>query len=512
MRPETIGAHVTRKHVLVGFAALTLLALALADIRLLATQPWETLAQMGRGLIRPDFAEPVAMARAAGITVAFALCGVFLGAATGLLLAPFYHRRLVRHLCIAVRAVHELFWALLLLQVTGLSPATGVLAIALPYAGIFAKVFAETMDEVDPTPLSALPARTGTVSALLFGRLPQARRDMLSYTLYRIECGLRSAAVLGFIGLPTLGFLLEGYFLQGTYGAAAAVFFVYLALILPLRIWMRWPLAPVYLVASLWMLGQIRTPPMGDGVLWRFFTQDIVPAPLRDGGWLAPPGWTEFAGWFASLGWEQILPGIAVTLVLSQLALALAAGSALIGFPLLVRRVAGRGGAMLGHLALVLSRSVPDYMLAFVLLQVTGPSMLPAILALGVHNGAIIAHLMGRRSELLSRSLRDDAPRGLTLWGYELVPRQFGVFLALCLYRWEIIVRDSAIFGLIGVATLGFHVDAAIQQLRIDRALVLLLAMGGLTLLIDTVSERLRKALRLAAVPETTPRGAVAAR
>jgi phosphonate transport system permease protein len=116
---------------------------------------------------------------------------------------------------------------------------------------------------------------------------------------------------------------------------------------------------------------------------------------------------------------------------------------------------------------------------------------------------------MGRQSEHLCDTLRADAPRGFVLWGFELVPRQFGNFVALCLYRWEIIVRDSAIFGLIGVATLGFHVDAAIQQLRIDRAVVLLLAMGGLTLVIDTISTRLRERMRLTGLQDgefTRPR------
>ncbi len=82
-----------------------------------------------------------------------------------------------------------------------------------------------------------------------------------------------------------------------------------------------------------------------------------------------------------------------------------------------------------------------------------------------------------------------------------MFPRLWASFLALLLYRWEIIVRDGAIFGLIRVATLGFHVDAAIQELRVDRAVILLLAMGGLTLGIDTVSRALRSGLRLFTVP-----------
>ncbi|WP_233857750.1 PhnE/PtxC family ABC transporter permease [Cereibacter sphaeroides] len=485
----------SRSRVLALFGMLTLAALLLADLRILGPDPGRMLAAMAEGLLHPRVTDLAALAEAAGLTVAFALCGVGLGAGSGLLLAPFYRLWPVRAACIAVRSIHELFWALLLMQVTGLSPLTGILAIGLPYAGIFAKVFAEYLDEADPAADRALPPATRPLVRLLYARLPLVLRDMANYTLYRIECGLRSAAVLGFIGLPTLGFLLESQFRQALYAEAAAVLGVYLALILPLRRWMRWPLVPLYLAASVWLLRGVEVPPMGSGVIWRFLTEDIVPAPLRQGDWAALPGW------LGRIVEGQMLPGIWTTLVLSQVALGLTAVVAVICFPLIVPRVTGRIGAMLGHGMLVLGRTVPDYMLAFILLQILGPSMLPAVLALGLHNGAIVAHLLGRQSEGICATLRPDAPRGLTLWGYELLPRLFANILALLLYRWEIIVRDSAIFGLIGVATLGFHVDAAIQELRIDRALVLLSGMVALTLVIDAISRRLRHRLRLTATP-----------
>lgn len=62
---------------------------------------------------------------------------------------------------------------------------------------------------------------------------------------------------------------------------------------------------------------------------------------------------------------------------------------------------------------------------------------------------------------------------------YEILPRPYGQFLAHVLYRWEIIVCESAIFGILGVRTLGFHVDAAISELRLDVAAVLIVATGA---------------------------------
>jgi len=145
-------------------------------------------------------------------------------------------------------------------------------------------------------------------------------------------------------------------------------------------------------------------------------------------------------------------------------------------------------------------RSTPEYMLAYLFLQVLGPSMLPAVLALALHNGAIIGHLVGRQADGLTKSLRSDAPTGLDLYAYELVPRLYGGFLAFCLYRWEIVLRETAILGILGVKTLGFYIDSAVSELRMDRAMLLVAATAFVTLAADAISRRLRGSLRLGSV------------
>ncbi len=129
----------------------------------------------------------------------------------------------MRIACAFLRAVHELFWALLLMQVFGLSATTGILAIALPYAGVCAKVYAEIIEEADLAALKALPLGTDVVSAFAYARFPEVAAAMRAYTFYRLECGMRSTLVLGFIGLPTMGFHLESAFRQGRYGEAGAL-------------------------------------------------------------------------------------------------------------------------------------------------------------------------------------------------------------------------------------------------------------------------------------------------
>ena len=480
------------------FAGAALAALSLADLHVTSLNPWADLRRLLAGLLRPDL--PSVEAWSVVYTVAFAVLGVTLGAGAGFLLAiPFARVRAVRLLCAGLRAVHELFWALLLMQVFGLSATTGILAIALPYAGICAKVYSEIIEEADLSALRVLPAGTGAVSAFLYARLPEVAGAFRHYTLYRFECAMRSTLVLGFIGLPTMGFYLESAFRQGRYAEAGALLLVFYALIGSRRLWVRANTVPILIVASALALpATVGTTNVGASLV-RFLTHDVVPAPLRNASLLDPATLPRLWAWFAPILTGQILPGAVQTLVLAQIALVATALGALVLFPLVSRRFSGRFGAPAGRVLLVVLRSTPEYMLAYVLLQTLGPSMLPAILALTIHNAGIVGYLMGRHADALP--YRADAPTGLNLYAYETVPRLYGQFLAYLLYRWELILRESAIFGILGVATLGFHVDAAISELRLDVAAVLIAATAALTIAVDAGSRALRKALRLDTLP-----------
>ncbi len=116
-----------------------------------------------------------------------------------------------------MRSIHELLWALLFLCAFGLSNFSAVIAIALPYGGTLAKVFSEMIDEAPRDAALALRgAGASPIQVFTFGLVPRALPDMSAYTFYRFECALRSAAVLGFFGYPTLGHFISQSF-ENTY-------------------------------------------------------------------------------------------------------------------------------------------------------------------------------------------------------------------------------------------------------------------------------------------------------
>jgi len=128
--------------------------------------------------------------------------------ATTRAIAPLLHAG-VRAVVGLLRSIHEVLWALMILAAFGLSPAAAVLAIAIPYSGTFAKIFSEMLDEAGPEASEALRlVGAPTLSVFAFGLVPGALPDMGAYAFYRFECALRSAAILGFFGFPTLGKLI----------------------------------------------------------------------------------------------------------------------------------------------------------------------------------------------------------------------------------------------------------------------------------------------------------------
>lgn len=156
-------------------------------------------------------------------TLAYATAGVTLAVAlavpTGILASGVLARRPAVRFFTAtgfravlgfLRAIHELVWAWLFVAALGLSPFAAILAIALPYAGILGRIFADMLNDIPEAPLRSLrSAGASEWQVLLYGRLPLTFPNMISYALYRYECGIRSAAIMSFVGLGGLGYQIQ---------------------------------------------------------------------------------------------------------------------------------------------------------------------------------------------------------------------------------------------------------------------------------------------------------------
>lgn len=146
----------------------------------------------------------------------------------------------VRVLIALMRSLHELLWAVLFLAALGLNSAAAVISIAIPFAGTLAKVGSEMIDETSTQPPRALVGSGARpLTALVIGVLPAAAPDLLSYAFYRFECAIRSAAVLGFFGYPTIGLYVAQSFENYQLREVWTYLYALIALVALMEAWSR---------------------------------------------------------------------------------------------------------------------------------------------------------------------------------------------------------------------------------------------------------------------------------
>jgi phosphonate transport system permease protein len=115
--------------------------------------------------------------------------------------------RMLLNLC---RSIPDVVWALMFVRVVGLGAFPGVLAIGVSYGGMLGKIYAEILESSPEGPIEALHAAGASRLALImYGFLPQVFAHLVSYSLYRWECAIRSAAILGLVGAGGLGQQIE---------------------------------------------------------------------------------------------------------------------------------------------------------------------------------------------------------------------------------------------------------------------------------------------------------------
>lgn len=153
-------------------------------------------------------------------SVAMAWVGTVLGLVISLPLsflsargfAPGPVRVVLRVLFAIIRAVPEIIIAIIILSVTGLTPLTGALALAVNSVGTLGKWGYESIEGVDPGPIEAVRAAGGTTGQIIrWGVWPTVTPEFVSFWLYRFEINVRASAVLGLIGVGGIGDMLTSY-------------------------------------------------------------------------------------------------------------------------------------------------------------------------------------------------------------------------------------------------------------------------------------------------------------
>nr|WP_258003823.1 ABC transporter permease subunit [Fischerella thermalis] len=476
-------------------------------------------------------------------TLAYAVCGTFfcvvIGLVGGVLSSEVWWQSLgkgynsawlvVRAILAIPRAIHELIWGLFFVNIFGLDPLVAVLAIAIPFGAITAKVFSEILDETPREALFAL-LNSGVPpgSAFVYSLIPQAFPNLLSYSFYRFECSIRSATVLGIIGAGGLGYQIYLSLQSLRYQQVWTLIFALLLLSgctdflsgwlrqqlqLPSRLDLNvlklkqhshnhsitsspnlfLPGAFVLLIFSFWYVKA------DFAKLWEPRSAERLAAIIQD---VFPP---------QSIDLNQLFFLSTQTLAMSILAMT-SAGLAGIFLSFLAarrEREMGRWGggemgrnlvSLLTRFLLLFARAVPEPIWALIFLFVLFPGILPGAIALAIHNFGILGRLMAEVIENLDQrplhSLTALGASNSQVFIYGVLPATIPRFLAYILYRWEVCIRATVIVGLVGAGGLGRLLTEQLSNFDYQGLLTTLIVFIGLTFVVDVISTSVRRFLR----------------
>ena len=456
-----------------------------------------------------------------------------------------------RLLATAIRSVHELMWALLFLSAVGTSPLVAILAMALPYGGTLAKVFSELLDESESSAGEVIRASGGSgFTAFFAGVVTKALPDLATYALYRLECAVRSSAVLGFVGIPTIGYEIKTAYEDGHYHEIWSYVYALLIVVVLFEAWgakvrglltkgtpsrvceekgqslselwrgrgrswfLRFSVATLAVgIAAGWMAEDR----WGAGVGWEQrernldrFTDEMVPYPVRE----ADGDWSVFGSWFS----EKMSDGGTValwrTFHVGTTAILLAGGLSLLGILFAARTLAASnprgvrdgGGKIRGLLGLflrggsMLARAMPEYILAFLLLRVFGPTYWVLIFALAIHNGGILlrlgAEVIDNTKSQASEVILAQGGNRSSAYLAAMMPAGFNRLVLFLFYRWESCIREATVLGMLGVASLGFLISDAKVSFFYDE-MILWVGLGAALVFVgDLTSDFVRGKLR----------------
>ncbi|WFU82287.1 phosphonate ABC transporter, permease protein PhnE [Bradyrhizobium sp. CIAT3101] len=202
-------------------AALGIFICGLVDLDFSPSQFVAGLSQLGwisMMMIPPDPGSSLPIyLKALGETLSIALLGTTLAAVLALPVSLFAARNIVpgvvrfpvRRLLDSIRGVDTLIWALVWINVVGLGPFAGVLAIAVSDFGAFGKLFSEAIEGADQKQVEGIRASGGSaLHEIRFGLMPQVLPVIAGQVLYFIESNTRSATIIGIVGAGGIGLQL----------------------------------------------------------------------------------------------------------------------------------------------------------------------------------------------------------------------------------------------------------------------------------------------------------------
>lgn len=197
---------------------------------------------------------------------------------------------------------------------------------------------------------------------------------------------------------------------------------------------------------------------------------------------------------------NRVLPALVETMNLSIFG---TAGAALVSIPLAIIAAKNTSPSrvlrLLALAIIVTTRSVTSLIWALLIVQIVGPGLFAGVLAIGVRGIGMISKLLYEAIEEINpepiEAIKATGASAAQVFLYGYVPQLLPTFVGVTVLRWEINIRESTIIGIVGGGGIGFLLNSAVNRLRWDQVIVVLLAILVIVFLAELISAKARQAV-----------------
>lgn len=178
-------------------------------------------------------------------------------------------------------------------------------------------------------------------------------------------------------------------------------------------------------------------------------------------------------------------------------------GTALaIPFSILAARniVKNRIGREIIRIILSLIRTLPNLLLAALFVAIFGIGPMTGVITLALFSFGMVSKLFYEVIETIDmgpvRAIRATGASMAQTVRIAVMPQVAGQFMSDFLYTLEINVRSSTVLGYLGAGGIGLYLQQTLDQYDYPRTAVIIISIFVVVLVIDTISNYLRKRLQ----------------
>ena len=420
--------------------------------------------------------------------------GAFLGIFSSdiffkLIRIPIFIKYLLRFFLNIIRSIHELVWCLILMQIFGINISIGILAISIPFIAINAKVISEQLELISPEIIESITILDGDkLSSLITLIWLPLIKIIRTFGFYRLECSIRSSAILGLFGVGGIGTSIFLSFQALNFNEMWTYIFSISSLILFFKLILKQ--VKIQRINSNFILLIICI-----SILITFYSIYFLINLLINNYYLSNLLLSKniFLN-FINLP-DNYLKSIFDTITLSVLS----SGIAISVPPFLLLISQNKYFIIILRFFAFIIRTIPPTIIILILLMFNEPSLSLAAITLGFYNAGITFKLLNNNLSEIDRNnylaFKSIGLSNRSSWLIGIFIKQSKSYLSYCAYRSDIIFRETAIVSIVGSIGLGWQLKESLSSFAWNEVLIIIFSYSLIAIIGELLNDKIKSKL-----------------